>query len=92
MALRTDEVTALLKQQILNFTVAPTQLDVGEVMEVGDGIALVSGLQGAMSGELLEFTKNGTLVSSLWVSMPTLKKVTWCAPPVVLPQYPSVTP
>ncbi len=61
MALRTDEITNLLKQQILNFTVAPTQLDVGEVMEVGDGIALVSGLQGAMAGELLEFTKNGTL-------------------------------
>jgi len=61
MALRTDEITSLLKQQILNFTVAPTRNDVGEVMEVGDGIALVSGLQGAMAGELLEFTKNGTL-------------------------------
>lgn len=61
MALRTNEITALLKEQILNFTVAPTRNDVGEVMEVGDGIALVSGLQGAMAGELLEFTKNGTL-------------------------------
>jgi len=68
MALRTDEITALLKQQILNFTVAPTQLDVGEVMEVGDGIALVSGLQGAMAGELLEFTKNGTLGIALNLS------------------------
>jgi F-type H+-transporting ATPase subunit alpha len=61
MAVRTDDITALLKQQILNFTVAPTETDVGEVIEVGDGIALVSGLQGAMAGELLEFTKNGTL-------------------------------
>ncbi|MFN8442106.1 MAG: F0F1 ATP synthase subunit alpha [Caldilineaceae bacterium] len=61
MAVRTDDITALLKQQILNFTVAPTQTDVGEVVEVGDGIALVSGLKGAMAGELLEFTKNGTL-------------------------------
>lgn len=61
MALRTNEITSLLKEQILNFTVAPTRNDVGEVMEVGDGIALVSGLQGAMAGELLEFTKNGTL-------------------------------
>ena len=61
MTVRTDEIASLLKQQILNFTVAPTQLDVGEVMEVGDGIALVSGLQGAMAGELLEFTKTGTL-------------------------------
>ena len=61
MAVRTDDITALLKQQILNFTVAPTQTDVGEVVEVGDGIALVSGLKGAMAGELLEFTKNGVL-------------------------------
>ena len=68
MALRTDEITSLLKQQILNFTVAPTRNDVGEVMEVGDGIALVSGLQGAMAGELLEFTKNGTLGIALNLS------------------------
>jgi F-type H+-transporting ATPase subunit alpha len=61
MAVRTDDLTALLKQQILNFTVAPSQVDVGEVVEVGDGIALVSGLKGAMAGELLEFTKNGVL-------------------------------
>ncbi len=61
MAVRTNDITALLKQQILNFTVAPTQTDVGEVIEVGDGIALVSGLRSAMAGELLEFTKNGVL-------------------------------
>ncbi len=61
MAVRTDEITALLKQQIMNFTLAPTQIDVGEVTEIGDGIALVSGLQGAMAGELVEFTKNGVL-------------------------------
>ncbi len=61
MAVRTDEITALLRQQILNFTVAPTQIDVGEVIEIGDGIALVSGLQGAMAGELVEFPKNGVL-------------------------------
>jgi F-type H+-transporting ATPase subunit alpha len=34
---------------------------VGEVIEVGDGIAIVSGLQGAMAGELVEFTKTNTL-------------------------------
>jgi len=61
MAVRTEEITSRLKEQILNFKVAPTQVDVGEVMEVGDGIARVSGLQGAMAGELLEFTKNGVL-------------------------------
>ena len=61
MAVRTAEITALLKQQILNFTVAPTQIDVGEVIEIGDGIALASGLTNVMAGELVEFTKNGVL-------------------------------
>ena len=59
MAVYTDEITALLKEQILNFKARPSQVDVGEVIEVGDGIALISGLQGAMSSELVEFTKSG---------------------------------
>jgi F-type H+-transporting ATPase subunit alpha len=61
MAVRMDDITALLKEQILNFNVAPTQTDVGEVIEVGDGIAIVSGLQGVMASELVEFAKTGTL-------------------------------
>ena len=61
MAVRNSDITALLKEQILNFEVTSTQVDVGEVIEVGDGIARVSGLQGAMASELLEFTKTGTL-------------------------------
>ena len=65
MAVNTNELANLLKEQILNFKPAPTQVDVGEVIEVGDGIALVSGLRGAMAGELLEFTKNGTLGMAL---------------------------
>jgi F-type H+/Na+-transporting ATPase subunit alpha len=65
MAVQTNDLTTLLKEQILNFKAAPSQVDVGEVIEVGDGIALVSGLRGAMAGELLEFTKNGTLGMAL---------------------------
>ncbi len=61
MAVRTDDFTALLKEQILNFDASPTQIDVGEVLNVGDGIAIVSGLEGVMAGELVEFTKNGVL-------------------------------
>ncbi|MEZ4682154.1 MAG: hypothetical protein R2932_48910 [Caldilineaceae bacterium] len=45
----------------MNFTVAPTQIDVGEVVDIGDGIATVAGLQGAMAGELVEFTRTGTV-------------------------------
>ena len=60
VAVQTDDLTTL-RDQILNFKPAPSQVDVGEVVEIGDGIALVSGLRGAMAGELLEFTKNGIL-------------------------------
>ena len=60
-----NDLAAVLKEQILAFKPAPSQVDVGEVVEVGDGIAIVSGLRGAMSGELLEFTKTGTLGMAL---------------------------
>ncbi len=61
MAVQTEQITNLLREQILNFKPQPSQVDVGEVMEVGDGIALISGLRGAMSSELVEFTKTGIL-------------------------------
>jgi F-type H+-transporting ATPase subunit alpha len=61
MAVQTDHITDLLKEQILNFKPRPSQVDVGEVIEVGDGIAIISGLQGAMASELVEFTKTGVL-------------------------------
>ncbi len=61
MTVQTDDLTTLLKEQILNFKPSASQVAIGEVVEIGDGIALVSGLYGAMSGELLEFTKNGVL-------------------------------
>jgi len=61
VAVQTDDLTTLLKDQILNFKPTTSQVDVGEVAEIGDGIAIVTGLRGAMAGELLEFTKTGVL-------------------------------
>ncbi len=57
----TQEFTELLKKQILNFQPAPRQVDVGEVIQVGDGIAICAGLEGVMASELVEFVKTGTL-------------------------------
>ncbi len=60
MAVRTEDLVAQLKQQILSFE-APTQaVEVGSVQEVGDGIARISGLANAAASELVEFA-NGTL-------------------------------
>ena len=61
MAVDTSSFTDILKQQILKFEAAPKTVDVGEVLQVGDGIALVAGLRGAMASELVEFVKTGTL-------------------------------
>ena len=55
MAIKADEISALLKSQIANYEADMKVTDVGTVIEVGDGIALAHGLEDAMAGELLEF-------------------------------------
>ncbi len=55
MAIRPDEISALLKRQIEEFTDGVVTESVGTVIMVGDGIARVHGLPDAMASELLEF-------------------------------------
>ncbi|MGQ9586454.1 MAG: F0F1 ATP synthase subunit alpha [Anaerolineae bacterium] len=55
MTLRTDEIAARIKEQIIRFEAPTEEVDVGRVLEVGDGIARVSGLSGALVSELLAF-------------------------------------
>lgn len=55
MAIKADEISALLKSQIANYEADMKVTDVGTVIQVGDGIALAHGLEDAMAGELLEF-------------------------------------
>lgn len=52
MALKPSEISSLIKEQIKNFENQIKSEDVGNVIKVGDGIALVYGLDKAMSGEL----------------------------------------
>ena len=53
MDLRPSEISALIKEQIKNYDTSLEMNDVGYVIRVGDGIALIQGLQSAMAGELL---------------------------------------
>lgn len=53
--MKTTEISALIKQQIKNYSHKVESHDVGVVVTVGDGIAIVSGLDDAMNGELLLF-------------------------------------
>ena len=56
MAIRPEEITSVLQRELEGGLDTDLQMvDVGTVLEVGDGIARVYGLQGAKSGELLEF-------------------------------------
>jgi F-type H+-transporting ATPase subunit alpha len=55
MQLSADEISQIIKKQIQNFDRAAVVTETGTVLTSGDGIARVYGLEGAMSGELVEF-------------------------------------
>ena len=55
MAIRSDEIISIIKASIEGFDTTAETRNVGTVVEVGDGIAQVYGLAGALSSELLEF-------------------------------------
>ena len=54
MDIKTDNITTLLREQIAKFDLSVDVSEVGEVLEVGDGVARVSGLENVMSSELVE--------------------------------------
>ena len=55
MAIRGQEIVSLIRRQIEEFGGDLTLVDVGTVVQVGDGIASIQGLQGVRSNELLDF-------------------------------------
>ena len=55
MAIRSDEIVNIIKSAIDTFDADAETRNVGTVVEVGDGIAQVYGLQGALASEMLEF-------------------------------------
>jgi F-type H+-transporting ATPase subunit alpha len=62
--IKSDEISAILRQQLSNFNVSADMEEVGTVLQVGDGIARVYGLSNVSSGELVEF-ENGTRAIAL---------------------------
>ena len=55
MAIRSDEITSIIKASIESFDAGLETRSVGTVVEVGDGIAQIFGLDGALAQEMLEF-------------------------------------
>lgn len=61
MATSVQDLTLQIRKQIESFQAPVEAVDVGNILEVGDGIARVSGLSNVMASELVEFAKTGTL-------------------------------
>jgi F-type H+/Na+-transporting ATPase subunit alpha len=55
LSIRPDEISALIKKQIEQFSAQVEVYDTGVVLQVGDGIARLHGLDNVMAGELVEF-------------------------------------
>ncbi|TGG83827.1 MAG: F0F1 ATP synthase subunit alpha [Aphanocapsa feldmannii 277cV] len=55
VSIRPDEISAILKQQIEDYDRSVSVSNVGTVLQVGDGIARIYGLEQCMAGELVEF-------------------------------------
>ena len=55
MAISPENIANALRQQIEGFQAEAHQANIGHVLQIGDGVAQLSGLSQAMAGELLEF-------------------------------------
>ena len=62
--IKPDEISAILRQQLSNFSTSANLEEVGTVLQVGDGIARIYGLNNVRSGELVEF-ENGVKAIAL---------------------------
>ena len=60
VSIRPDEISSIIRQQIESYSQDVQVSNVGTVLQVGDGIARIYGLEQAMAGELLEF-EDGTI-------------------------------
>src|SRR5207247_754965 len=55
MQIKAEEISSIIRDQVKSFEKQVDVAEVGSVLQVGDSIAKVYGLDGAMAGELLEF-------------------------------------
>jgi F-type H+-transporting ATPase subunit alpha len=58
MQIKADEISSIIKEKIKGFDKRVDVSETGSVIQVGDGIAKVYGLDGTMAGEMLEFPGN----------------------------------
>ncbi len=71
MKIKTDEIASVIKKEIEQFSQKLEVSEVGQVVEVGDGIARVYGLSKVMSGELVEFDAEGGVITGQVMNLET---------------------
>src|SRR4051794_25084570 len=59
MRFKADEIRSVIEDEIKEYRSQIEAVEVGRVLEVGDGIARIYGLGGVMAGEMVEFTRTG---------------------------------
>lgn len=102
VSIRPDEISAILKQQIADYDKSVSVSNVGTVLQVGDGIARVYGLEQVMAGELIQF-EDGTegialnleddnVGAVLMVRVAASKRAAPSRPPARSLRCPSATP
>ena len=55
--IRSHEISRIIRQKISNYRRKAKIVNIGTVLQVGDGLARISGLDKVMSGELVEFSE-----------------------------------
>ena len=56
MKFKPEEITSIIESQIKDFELSVEEKETGKVLQVGDGIARIYGLENAMAGELIKFS------------------------------------
>ena len=58
--LRPEEITSIIRKELEQYSTKLRQESIGTVIQVGDGIARIHGLDDVMVGELISFSDNST--------------------------------
>ena len=66
LSIRPEEIREAIERYVSSYTPETTREEVGRVIETGDGIARVEGLQACMTNELLEFKGGIVLGANFW--------------------------
>src|SRR5947209_7558112 len=59
MRFKADEIISVIERELTEYRKGIDTKEVGQVLEVGDGIARIWGLTGIMANEMVEFTRTG---------------------------------